>query len=40
MYEQAGFKILQSEDEVPWIFFKHTRQIEIYSVHLFSASKE
>lgn len=37
LYERAGFKVLASEDHVPWLFFKHLRQLEIYSVHLFLA---
>lgn len=37
LYERAGFKIVSSEDHVPWLFFKHLRQLEIYSVHLFFA---
>jgi SAM-dependent methyltransferase len=37
LYEQAGFEIESREDHVPWLFFKHVRQLEIYSVHLFLA---
>lgn len=37
LYERAGFKIIATEDHVPWLFFKHLRQLEIYSVHLFFA---
>lgn len=39
LYEQEGFKIDESIDHVPWLFFKHVRQMEIYSVHLFRASQ-
>lgn len=37
IYEQAGFSVLRSETQVPWLFYKHARQIELYSVHLFFA---
>lgn len=39
LYEKAGFKIEESEEHVPWIFFKHLRQVELYSVHAFIAKK-
>lgn len=39
IYEERGFKIESSDPHVPWLFFKNTRQLEIYSVHLFLASK-
>lgn len=39
LYKEAGFKIDSSARHVPWLFFKHIRQLEIYSVHLFCASK-
>jgi SAM-dependent methyltransferase len=35
IYEKQGFKIQHSARHVPWLFFKHVRQLEIYSVHLF-----
>jgi SAM-dependent methyltransferase/uncharacterized protein YbaR (Trm112 family) len=35
LYEKQGFKILHTARHVPWLFFKHVRQLEIYSVHLF-----
>jgi SAM-dependent methyltransferase/uncharacterized protein YbaR (Trm112 family) len=38
LYENCGFKIEQSQSQVPWLFFKHSRQLEIYSIHLFFAS--
>jgi uncharacterized protein YbaR (Trm112 family) len=39
LYKQAGLKIERREEQVPWLFFKHLRQIELYSVHLFLALK-
>ncbi len=39
LYAQAGFQIGRSVRHVPWLFFKHLRQLEIYSVHLFFAEK-
>lgn len=39
IYKERGFTIEASEPHVPWLFFKNTRQLEIYSVHLFSASR-
>ena len=39
LYQECGFKIDQVDAHVPWVFFKHIRQIELYSVHLFFASK-
>lgn len=40
LYESHGFKITTSEKHVPWLFFKQTRQLELYSVHLFFAAKK
>ncbi len=37
LYERAGFKMKEKVDHLPWLFFKHVRQLEIYSVHLFMA---
>jgi SAM-dependent methyltransferase/uncharacterized protein YbaR (Trm112 family) len=37
LYQKAGFEIVKSIDHVPWIFFKHLRQVELYSVHVFLA---
>lgn len=37
LYQQTGFKIITSQEHVPWLFLKHPRQLEIYSVHLFLA---
>jgi SAM-dependent methyltransferase/uncharacterized protein YbaR (Trm112 family) len=39
LYRVTGFKIEQSEPHVPWLFFKHLRQIELYSVHVLGARK-
>jgi SAM-dependent methyltransferase/uncharacterized protein YbaR (Trm112 family) len=33
LYRGAGFRIEKSAAHVPWIFFKHFRQVELYSVH-------
>jgi SAM-dependent methyltransferase/uncharacterized protein YbaR (Trm112 family) len=38
LYRKAGFSIDRSLPQVPWLFFKHVRQLEIYSVHLFFAT--
>jgi SAM-dependent methyltransferase len=38
LYKKAGFSIDQSLSQIPWLFFKHVRQLEIYSVHLFFAT--
>jgi SAM-dependent methyltransferase len=37
LYEREGFRIEQRVEHLPWLFFKHVRQLEIYSVHLFLA---
>jgi len=39
LYQQAGFKIEEMCEHLPWLFFKNIRQMEIYSVHLFLARK-
>jgi uncharacterized protein YbaR (Trm112 family) len=39
-YQQAGFQIEQATLHLPWLFFKHIRQLEVYSVHLFFANKK
>jgi SAM-dependent methyltransferase/uncharacterized protein YbaR (Trm112 family) len=39
LYEQSGFKICEKVQHLPWLFFKHQRQLETYSVHLFYAAK-
>ncbi|MGZ3693489.1 MAG: methyltransferase domain-containing protein [Bdellovibrionota bacterium] len=40
LYENSGFKIFKKLEHVPWMFLKHFRQIEVYSVHLFAARKK
>lgn len=39
LYSDAGLKIEESVEHLPWLFFKHLRQLEIYSVHIFKARK-
>jgi SAM-dependent methyltransferase len=39
LYEQAGFTIDKRLNHLPWLFFKHVRQLEIYSVHLLMGKK-
>ena len=39
LYQNAGFEITKSVQNIPWLFFKHVRQLEIYSVHAFVARK-
>lgn len=39
LYEKSGFRIFRKEEHIPWLFLKHFRQIELYSVHLFAARK-
>ena len=39
LYEESGLVIEDRMDHVPWLFFKHVRQLEIYSVHLLRARK-
>lgn len=39
IYQQAGFSVDRTVEHLPWLFFKHLRQLELYSVHLFLASK-
>lgn len=39
LYEKAGLRIFKKIDHLPWLFLKHFRQIELYSVHLFAARK-
>lgn len=40
LYESSGFKIFRKVDHLPWLFLKHFRQIEVYSVHIFAARKK
>jgi SAM-dependent methyltransferase/uncharacterized protein YbaR (Trm112 family) len=39
LYQQAGFTLEKHIDHLPWLFFKHVRQLEIYSVHLLLGRK-
>lgn len=39
IYEKSSFKIFKKIEHLPWLFLKHFRQIEMYSVHLFAARK-
>lgn len=39
LYEKCGLKVFKKVDHIPWLFLKHFRQIELYSVHLFAARK-
>ena len=39
LYEKKGFQLQKSAHDIPWLFFKHVRQLEIYSVHAFVARK-
>ena len=39
LYQRAGFMIEEVRSHLPWLFFKNVRQLEIYSVHLFTAKK-
>ena len=38
LYRNEGFTIGHVERHVPWLFFKHARQLEVYSVHFFVAT--
>lgn len=40
LYERAGFQIDKRIEHLPWLFFKHMRQLEIYSVHLFAGIRK
>lgn len=39
LYEESGLAIEDRVEHSPWLFFKHPRQLEIYSVHLFRATR-
>lgn len=39
MYIKLKLKIIKEFKHIPWLFFKHLRQIELYSVHIFAAKK-
>jgi hypothetical protein len=40
LFQKNGFQIKKSKAHIPWLFFKHLRQIELYSVHAFFAQKK
>jgi SAM-dependent methyltransferase len=40
LFQKNGFQIKKSKAHIPWLFFKHLRQIELYSVHAFLARKQ
>jgi SAM-dependent methyltransferase len=40
LYQEAGLEIEKSVKHQPWLFYKHFRQLEIYSTHLFTARKK
>jgi SAM-dependent methyltransferase len=40
LYVKAGFQIEATVAHQPWLFFKNVRQIEVYSVHMFQATRE
>ena len=39
LYQQAGFEIEKTMDQVPWLFFKQVRQLEIYAVNILCGKK-
>jgi hypothetical protein len=39
LYQHNGFELKKTERYVPWLFYKHLRQLEIYSVHLMMGMK-
>jgi SAM-dependent methyltransferase len=39
LYARAGLQVTERVEHLPWLFFKHARQLEIYSVHAFQARK-
>ncbi len=39
LYVSAGLKVTKSLPHNPWLFFKHFRQIELYSTHILFAEK-
>jgi len=40
LYKKTGLSVQKKVAHVPWLFFKHLRQLELYSVHMFLAKKE
>jgi SAM-dependent methyltransferase len=39
LYQERGFTLLETKDQIPWLFYKHLRQLEIYLVHFIAAQK-
>lgn len=39
LYERAGLEVRERVEHLPWLFFKHVRQLEIYSAHVFRAAR-
>ncbi len=39
LFDKLGLIIRDRKDHLPWLFFKHGRQLELYSVHLLKAQK-
>ena len=39
LYEKNGLRITKSLPHNPWLFFKHFRQVELYSTHILFAQK-
>ncbi|MCM2323781.1 MAG: hypothetical protein NDJ90_11030 [Oligoflexia bacterium] len=39
LYTEVGFRLGEKVEHLPWLFFKHVRQLELYSVHLFMSHK-
>lgn len=40
LYARAGLQVEERVRNLPWLFFKHVRQLEVYSVHLFRAARK
>lgn len=40
LYQREGLQAEEKIEHLPWLFFKHLRQLEIYSVHIFLARKD
>lgn len=37
LLESQGFSVVKEQEGIPWIFYKHARQIELYWVHALAA---
>lgn len=40
LYAQNGFEVEKRIEHLPWLFLKHSRQLELYSVHLLQGRKK